>query len=104
MQEYARKNLHIHTFYVILSVEEEQKMTVPLSTRIDPKVKKILNELHKRTRIPIRILTEKAIFLLKERYDRLSRIHEQGIADEGFMELLDHSLRSHDATYRKLAE
>ena len=79
-------------------------MTVPLSTRIDPKVKKMLNDLHRRTRIPIRILTEKAIFLLKERYDRMSRIHEQGMADEGFMELLDYSLRKHDDTYRKLAD
>ncbi len=79
-------------------------MTVPLSTRIDPKVKRILSELHRRTHIPIRVLTEKAIFLLKERYDRMSRMHEQGVADERFMELLDYSLRTHDATYQKLAD
>ena len=79
-------------------------MTVPLSTRVDPKVKQILKDLHRKTHIPIRILTEKAIFLLKERYDRMSRVHKHGVTDERFMELLDYSLRSHDATYRKLAD
>lgn len=78
-------------------------MNVQLSTRIDPKVKRILAQLHKKTRIPIRILTERAIFLLKERYDRMSRIHKQSVADERFIELLDYSLRTHDATYRELA-
>ncbi len=79
-------------------------MTVQLSTRVDPKVKQILGELHRKTHIPIRALTEKAIFLLKERYDRMSQMHEPGTADERFMELLDYSLRTHDATYRKLAD
>jgi len=78
-------------------------MTVPLSTRIDPKVKQVLNELHRRTHIPICILTEKAIFLLKERYDQMSRVHKHSVTDERFMELLDYSLRNHDATYKKLA-
>ncbi len=79
-------------------------MTVQLSTRIDPKVKQILGELHRKTHIPIRTLTEKAIFLLKERYDRMSQMHQQGTVDERFAELLDYSLRAHDATYRKLAD
>lgn len=79
-------------------------MTVQLSTRIDPKVKQILSELHRKTHIPIRTLTEKAIFLLKERYDRMSRVHQQGAVDERFAELLDFSLKAHNATYRKLAE
>ena len=78
-------------------------MTVQLSTRIDPQVKRILAQLHKKTHIPIRTLTEKAIFLLKERYDRLSRTHQQDVTDERFMELLDYSLKKHDVTYRKLA-
>lgn len=79
-------------------------MTVQLSTRVDPKVKQILGQLHKKTHISIRTLTEKAIFLLKERYDRMNQMYQQGTADERFMELLDYSLRSHDATYRKLAD
>ena len=79
-------------------------MTVQLSTRIDPKVKKILNQLHKKTHVSIRALTEKAILLLKERHDRMSQVHQQGEVDERFMELLNYSLRTHDATYRKLAE
>lgn len=79
-------------------------MTVQLSTRIDPKVKQILGQLHKRTHVPIRTLTEKAIFLLKEQYERMSRMYQQGAVDERFMELLDYSLRTHNATYRKLAD
>lgn len=79
-------------------------MTVQLSTRIDPKVKQILGQLHKKTHIPIRTLTERAIFLLKERYDRMGQIYHQGAADERFVELLDYSLKTHDATYRKLAD
>ena len=79
-------------------------MTVQLSTRIDPKVKQILNQLHKKTHIPIRVLTEKAILLLKERYDRMSQMYQQSAVDERFMELLDYSLRTHDATYQKLAD
>lgn len=85
-------------------LEGGDKMTVQLSTRIDPKVKRILDQLHKKTHIPIRTLTEKAIFLLDERYSRMSRIYQQGEADERFMELLDYSLKTHDATYRKLAD
>jgi len=79
-------------------------MTIQLSTRIDPKVKQILGLLHKKTHVPIRALTEKAILLLKERYDRISQMYQQGAVDERFMELLDYSLRTHDATYKKLAD
>lgn len=79
-------------------------MTVQLSTRINPKVKQILDQLHKKTHVPICTLTEKAIFLLKERYDSMSHLYHRGAADETFMELLDYSLKAHDATYQKLAE
>lgn len=79
-------------------------MTVQLSTRIDPKVKRILNELHKKTQVPICVLTEKAICLLKERYESMNQMYQQGIANERFMELVDYSLRTHDVTYQKLAE
>lgn len=79
-------------------------MTVQLSTRIDPKVKRMLGELHKKTHIPICTLTEKAIVLLKERYDHINQMYHLGTADERFMELLDYSLKTHDTTYQKLAE
>ena len=78
-------------------------MTVQLSTRIDTKIMQILSQIHKKTHIPIRILTEKAIFLLKERYDNMSHLYRGGAVDERFTELLDYSLRGHDATYRELA-
>ncbi|MFH1877714.1 MAG: ribbon-helix-helix domain-containing protein [Candidatus Omnitrophota bacterium] len=69
-------------------------MTTQLSTRIDTKAKQALDQLHKKTHVPIRILTEKAIFLLKEKYDRMSSVEEQqGAVDEVFMGLLDYSLR-----------
>ena len=78
-------------------------MTVQLSTRIDPKIKRILNELHKKTQVPICVLTEKAICLLKERYEGMNQMYQQGVANERFMELVDYSLRTHDVTYQKLA-
>lgn len=79
-------------------------MTVQLSTRISPEVKRILDQLHKKTHVPIRTLTEKAVLLLKERYDRMSQMYQRGTVDERFMQLLDYSLRTHDATYQKLAD
>jgi len=78
-------------------------MTVQLSTRVSPEVKRILEQLHKRTHVPICTLTEKAVLLLKERYDQMSQMYQKGAADERFMELLEHSLKGHDVTYRKLA-
>lgn len=78
-------------------------MTVQLSTRIDPKAKQILGQIHEKTHIPIRILTEKAIFLLKEQYERMGSMYQQGAVDERFIELLNYTLKKHDATYRKLA-
>ena len=79
-------------------------MIVQLSTRIDSKAKQILDQLHKKTHVPIRILTEKAIYLLRERYDKLSAVDQQGTVDESFMGLLDYSMKEHDDTYKKLAE
>lgn len=79
-------------------------MTVQLSTRISPEIKRILNQLHKKTHVPIRTLTEKAVLLLQERYDRMSQMYQRGTADERFMELLDYSLGTHDVTYRELAD
>lgn len=78
-------------------------MTVQLSTRISPEARRILDQLHKKTHVPICALTEKAVLLLKERYDQMNQLHQRGAADEKFMELLDYSLKTHDATYRKLA-
>lgn len=79
-------------------------MTVQLSTRIDTKIMQMLGQMHKKTHIPIRVLTEKAISLLKERYDNMSRLYRGGAVDERFTELLEYSLRGHDATYRELAD
>ena len=79
-------------------------MTIQLSTRIDAKVMQILSQIHKKTHVPIRILTEKAIFLLKDRYENMSHLYQGGAVDERFMELLNYSLKEHNATYRKLAE
>jgi len=78
-------------------------MNVQLSTRIDSKAKQVLDKLHKKTHVPICILTERAIFLLKEKYDQMSSVEEKDTVDEVFVGLLDYSLRKHDATYKKLA-
>ncbi len=79
-------------------------MAVPLSTRIDEKAKKILDELHEKTRVPICALTEQGIFLLKQEYDRMSEGKQEGIMDVRFLRLLDYSMRKYDAAYKKLAE
>lgn len=79
-------------------------MTIQLSTRIDAKVMQMLSRIHKKTHIPIRVLTEKAIFLLKERYEGMSHLYRDGAVDERFIELLEYSLKGHDVTYRELAD
>ncbi len=79
-------------------------MTVPLATRIDAKAKAILNKLHKKTHIPIRQLTEKAIFLLDDHYKQMSTTYTDGAVDSMFAQLVDYSLKKHHATYKKLAE
>ena len=68
------------------------------------RLQKILNGLHKKTHMPIRVLTEKAICLLKELYEGMSQMYQQGVANERFMELVYYSLKTRDATYQKLAE
>ncbi|EKD26338.1 MAG: hypothetical protein ACD_79C01248G0003 [uncultured bacterium] len=79
-------------------------MTVQLATRIDPKKKKILDELHKKTHIPIRNLTEKAITLLDEYYKTAQKSFKEEVIENNFIELLDYSMKKYDQTYKKLAE
>ena len=79
-------------------------MTVPLSTRIDEKAKKILDQLHEKTRVPICALTEQGIFLLKQEYDKMREGKQGEIIDMQFMRLLDYRMRKYDAAYKNLAE
>ena len=79
-------------------------MTVQLATRIDPKAKKILDKLHKKTHVSIRHLTEKAILLLDEYYKHLKESRQDETIDDNFMELLNYSIQKYGKTYKKLAE
>jgi len=79
-------------------------MTVQLATRIDARLKRVLDRIHKKTHIPIRQLTEKAIGLLEEHYKKLQRAHEESAVDSNFIELLEYSMKTHDKTYEKLAK
>lgn len=78
-------------------------MTIQLATRIDPKVKQRLDKLHQKTHISIRVLTEKAIDLLDEYYRRLHETHKTDTVNSNFVALLDHSLKTKDKTYERLA-
>ena len=79
-------------------------MHIQLATRIDPKIKAILDRLHKKTHIPIRQLTETAITLLELHYKHLGDSYKTSAVDKDFMGLLEYSFKKHDKTYRKLAE
>ena len=79
-------------------------MTVQLATRVDPKVKKTLDRIHEQTHIPIRQLTEKAIALLDDYYQRLQMAFDKGDVNSHFMALVEKSLEAHGKTYEKLAK
>ena len=83
---------------------EVLKMTLQLATRIDARIKKTLDRLHKKTHIPIRQLTEKAITLLEEYYMHLQESYKGSTVDNNFVSLLEHSMKTHDKTYEKLAK
>lgn len=79
-------------------------MTVQLATRIDAKVKRTLDKLHRTTHIPIRQLTEKAIALLEEYYQQLQESYKGSKVDNDFLNLLNHSIKTRHKTYEKLAK
>ena len=79
-------------------------MTVQLATRVTPETKKILSNLHKKTHISIRQLTEKAIILLDEYYKELQKSHEKNEVDDTFISLLESSIKKHNKTYKQLAK
>lgn len=80
-------------------------MTTQLATRIDPRKKKILDRLHKRTQLSIRQLTEKAIVLLEEYYKQLEKTYYKGGAvNHDFMHLLQQSMKQYDKAYKELAK
>ena len=79
-------------------------MTVQLATRVDPKIRIILEKLHKKTRLPIRQLTEKAILLLEQHYQKLQSTHSAADVDDHFVELLEYSMKKYDKVYKALAK
>lgn len=79
-------------------------MTVQLATRIDSKTKTLLNQIHRKTHIPIRQLTETAIVLLDGYYRELQKSYRKSDIDTDFHRLLAYSMKKHDKTYQKLAE
>jgi hypothetical protein len=79
-------------------------MTVQLATRIDPEKKEILEELHKKTHLSIRYLTEKAIGLLGEHYKTMKNSLREDVVDDHFSELLEYSMVRYDKTYENLSK
>ena len=79
-------------------------MTVQLATQIDSKAKKVLEKLNKKTHVSIRSLTEQAIFLLDEYYQRLGKTYNQDIVDKAFMDMVREVTAPYDKTMKRLAE
>jgi len=79
-------------------------MTTQFATRIDSKKKKIIDDLHKKTHIPICRLTEKAFTLLEEYYQHLWKSYKEGQVDDNFMDLVNYSMNRYNKTYKKLAK
>ena len=79
-------------------------MTVQLATQIDVKAKKVLDKLSKKTHASIRSLTEQAIFLLDEYYERLGKTYNQDVVDKAFMEMVREVTAPYEKTMKRLAE
>ncbi len=78
--------------------------THQLNARIDQKAFAVLNELTSKLHTTKGHLTEKAIYLLKEHFDRIEKSVGQTQSPDIFLSLLGKSMDRYDELYRKLAE
>ena len=78
--------------------------TCQLNARIDEKAYTVLTELTERLHTTKAHLTEKAIYLLKEKFDQLEKSTGQANAPDIFLSLLAQSMEKYDDLYRKLAK
>ena len=78
--------------------------THQLNARIDQKAYAVLTELTDKLHTTKAHLTEKAIYLLKDHFERLESSVGEEKAGDVFMSLLSKSMDRYDDLYRKLAK
>ena len=78
--------------------------THQLNARIDQKAYTVLEELTEKLHTTKGHLTEKAIYLLKDHFERLEKSVGNEKSSDLFLSLLGKSMDQYDALYRKLAE
>ena len=78
--------------------------THQLNARIDEKAYAVLTKLNAKLHTTKAHLTEKAIYLLQDHFDRLERSAGPEKAPDLFMSLLSKSMEQYDDLYRKLAK
>ncbi|MBI2095678.1 MAG: hypothetical protein HYT89_05880 [Candidatus Omnitrophica bacterium] len=78
--------------------------TQQLNARIDEKAYAVLAELTSKLHTTKAHLTEKAIYLLKEHFEKLEKSIGSDKTSDIFLSSLDKSLSQYDALYRKLAK
>ncbi len=78
--------------------------THQLNARIDEKAYAVLSELTQKLHTTKGHLTEKAIYLLKDQFDKLDKAVSEEKAPDLFLSLLGKSMEQYDELYRKLAK
>lgn len=78
--------------------------TYQLNARIDEKAYAVLNELTEKLHTTKGHLTEKAIYLLREHFEKIEKSVGQEKAPDTFLSMLGKSLAQYDGLYRKLAK
>lgn len=78
--------------------------THQLNARIDEKAYAVLAELTGKLHTTKAHLTEKAIYLLKEHFEKLEKSIGQDKTSDIFLSALDKSLGQYDELYKKLAK
>lgn len=79
-------------------------MAVKFSTIIDLETKKGIEELRKKTDLPIHSLTKKAFHLLGEYYERLSQVYSPEIVNQVFLDMVSKVEGKYDKTLKRLAK
>ena len=78
--------------------------THQLNARIDQKAYSVLEELTEKLHTTKGHLTEKAIYLLKDHFEKVEKSVGTDKSSDLFLSLLGKSMDQYDSLYRKLAE
>ncbi len=78
--------------------------THQLNARIDQSAFTVLTELTQKLHTTKSHLTEKAIYLLKDHFDKLEGSVEKSKAPDIFLSLLSNSIEQYDDLYHKLSK